>query len=263
MVNSKCVCLGLLAFILLVIIFKQSNMMKYESFQDPTPAPTNNVGATNYLPPTDFKIEKIGISSVDISFDTPVAPTAVDVDTMPLYYTIIISSYKSDDLSKSAGGFTLDFKDTRNLEMNCKANDTQTEKCTFTFDIEKYEVDGVKLYHRLGLLAIYKGGHSSIVDPWNIRIFRLGRSLNYQLRLLREGEKVVEGKPDPQPELDDTEDIVAMADGKYQLIKQKLGGYPDNLFLSQQTGPTSLAELAQRQLALGILDVSVHTKNLV
>jgi hypothetical protein len=43
------------------------------------------------------------------------------------------------------------------------------------------------------------------------------------------------------------------------MIKRQLGGYPDNLFIEEHTGPKSLDELVKRQLASGIMNINVHT----
>ena len=49
------------------------------------------------------------------------------------------------------------------------------------------------------------------------------------------------------------------ADGRFEMIRRQLGGYPDNLFIEEHTGPKSLDELVKRHLALGIMNINVHT----
>jgi hypothetical protein len=52
--------------------------------------------------------------------------------------------------------------------------------------------------------------------------------------------------------------MLGTADGQFQLISQSLGGYPDNLYVSQETGADTLTQAANKQLSLGIINVNVN-----
>lgn len=240
--NVKYICLALIILLVLVLIFQQSRK-SYEMFN-----------SLEFPTPENFKIVKINMDSVDISFKVPTTEQKVD------YYNVIVSSYKGDNLDMPIGGFKALFKNLE--ELDCDNNN----KCSVNIRIKDNGEDmDNELYYRIGLMAVYENGHSRIVDHSNLEVFKLGTDINRQIKLIEQARQIIEEKPvvsEPIERDEDSGEVCAMADGKFELIKQKLGGYPDNLFLEQQTGSNSLAELAQRQLSLGILDVNVHTKDL-
>lgn len=126
-------------------------------------------------------------------------------------------------------------------------------------------------FYKLGLIVSYSDANgprqSMIANIENPRI----KANNYFFKLedkdikqvdidFQEYLKFKEAQPKEVEISDDT--CSNSADGKLEFIKRNLGGYPDNLFVEERTGPKSLGELAKRQLSLGILDINVHTKDL-
>lgn len=186
-------------------------------------------------------------------------------------YFILLAKYNnnSNDAEPIDGNYrTVFIENNKNNVDSIIIPRFNSEYFTKTINMNKENGDdNSKFYYRIGLIVAYKDGtQSNVVNVSNLRIkksgyfFQLGNENVGQADI--EFEEYLKFKSQ-QPEnitIDDT--CENSANGDIEFIKRNLGGYPENLFIDERTGPKSLKELAKRQLSLGILDINVHTKEL-
>ena len=70
-------------------------------------------------------------------------------------------------------------------------------------------------------------------------------------------EKIAET---PEPDTIKPTEIICNVDSSYDKLSNSLGEFPDQLYLSNQTSPSTLDDLIKKQLALGIIDVNIHNQ---
>jgi hypothetical protein len=221
----------------------------------------NNIQSNDiiFASPKNVRIEKINDDGVDISFDTPEVSSKSGVVKS---YKLIIIKYDNPDRSNPSDHHIIHsfIPDADKCEPNLGKD---TMNCTRNIKLDKTNNNGETIYYRLGLMAVYQKGTSSIIGHVNIKTFRLGVSVMKHLAVLQNAEREERKEQVSLGDIDATENdnIIATADGRFKEISAELGGYPDNLFLEEHTGPQSLSELLKRQLSLGILNVNIDTSS--
>lgn len=139
--------------------------------------------------------------------------------------------------------------------------------CQYIFNnLDINDNSGNPYYYKIGICAIYDSGNSNFVIPYNInsanKLFTLVNTVEQQNNLFNE---FLEYKKTQQQPLSSGSNItnsalLASADGQYELIKSQLGGYPSNLLLNDKSNvQNSLADIVDKSMALGILNINVKT----
>jgi hypothetical protein len=218
---------------------------------------SNTLSGPVFSSPKNLRIDKIYDDSVDISFDTPeVSASSGNVKS----YKIIIVKYDNPDRSNPSEHYIIhSFNPDSDKCVDNTGRDTMN--CSRNIKLSKETDGGDTIYYRIGLMAIYNNGTSSIIGHNNVPTFRLGVSVMKHLAILKNAEKEENEDSINLSNIEtsaDNENVVATADGRFEYVKRQLGGYPDNLFLDEHTGPNSLSELIKRQLSLGILNGKAH-----
>ena len=276
----------IIALVILIVLFgymlflcKKNN----ESFIDNEAISSTNA-TNNGLPPkgNGFRIIDIKEDSITIEFYAPEASERSNPDS-PLIennrysnndikgYFILLAKYNnnSNDAEPIDGNYrTIFIENNKNNVSAITIPTFNSDYFTKTINInEEKNDDDSKFYYRIGLIVAYNDGkQSNVVNVSNLRIKKLGYF--FQLGNENVGQVDIEFEEylkfkSQQPDkltIDDT--CENSASGDIEFIKRNLGGYPENLFIDERTGPKSLKELAKRQLSLGILDINVHTKEL-
>ena len=218
----------------------------------------SNDSSNKFPAPTDLFIENITDSSVEFSFNSPIIISEKNV----VSYNLVVAEYNNPDGFSPSNNYTIHSFTPESINERCSDNvGEDTVNCRKTISLKMKDNNNKTVFYRLGLMAIYSDGSSNITTHHNISIFRLGVSVTKHLAILQNAMKE---KEKPILELDDFEEKEGdegsyTADGRFEMIKRQLGGYPDNLFIEEHTGPKSLDELVKRHLALGIMNINVHT----
>jgi len=214
--------------------------------------------------PTNLQIEKITESGIEYSFNTPQfneVNSKCKGDGMSYY--LIVAKYKDSSAAVpvSDDEYVIYSFSEADDKVSTSSNLNSGEKWYRKLNLKMKDENDKPIFYRLGLMAVYSNGFSQIITHYNIRTFRLGVSVLQHLAILQHGNSNygTAGNVSLENIEVDGGDTVATADGKFEVIKRQLGGYPDNLFIEERTGPNSLSELINRQLSLGILNVNVHT----
>lgn len=225
--NNNIVLLGLV--IIMVIYFMMKNRVN-EGFR------TDNK-------PLNFIIEEVYNDGVDVSFTKP----ASNAETGPIkaYVFVILSVDNSSTMSQKV----------ERIEMNSEDIECQDNICSYKILLKDRDVK-----YSIGLYVEYENTNSHIVRPQNLELFKLGMSVGNQMKLFDKIYKLQEMEKEKPVDSEKVEEV-STANGRFDLIKRELGGFPDNLFIKQHTGPNSLKELVKQQLSQGILNVSVHTQD--
>ena len=208
--------------------------------------------------PTDLFIENITDTGVEFSFNSPIIISQKNV----ISYNLIVAEYNNPDGFSPSDNYTIHSFTPESIKESCSDNVGQdTINCRKMISLKMKDNNNKTIFYRLGLMALYPDGSSNINTHNNISIFRLGVSVTKHLAILQNAMKEKEESPLELNNLTDKEGEEGSytADGQFEMIKRQLGGYPDNLFIEEHTGPKSLDELVKRQLALGILNINVHT----
>ena len=214
--------------------------------------------------PTNLQIEKITESNIEYSFNTPqFNEINSKCKVAGMSYYLIVAKYKDSAAAVpvSDDEYVIYSFSEANEKVATSSNLNSGEKWYRKLNLKMTDDNDKPIFYRLGLMAVYSNGFSPIITHYNIRTFRLGVSVLQHLAILQHGYSNDGSTNNVSLENIEVDggDTVATADGKFEVIKRQLGGYPDNLFIEERTGPNSLNELINRQLSLGILNVNVHT----
>lgn len=251
----------LVIFILLVGIyinykspaFKLESRNNIEHFANPSPL---------YPEPIKFKLVDIGKNSIDVEFSPPPVPSNTD-GTIPspmpqlLKYCIIIASM--DEKGAVVNGQRMFLQPINTCTMPDVPDTTLPENqryiCKYTIPINQAANE---VSFKAGLIAIYDSGNSNIVDPSNVQVFKLGLSLPENINIYNAGIEAINIQRKLSSSILNNQNVIGTADGQFEIIRQSLGGYPDNLFISQEVSQDTLANAATQQLSLGIIDINVN-----
>lgn len=247
-------------FILLVIIilcsglylYKTSSTFNLENF---------GVNTTSLYPaPINFKIVSINSNSVVISFNPPPTPTnangsSIIPSLIPILQNYMIVLVGLDNTGKPIGTQRIFLKPTTNCSspnvVDLSLPENQRLSCSYTIHIvpEAGEVN-----YRIGVMSVYDKGISDVASTDKLGVFQLGLSVEQNSNIFKAGLKVLQ----ETEEATQNENVMSTVNGNYEVLMRQLGNYPDNLYISQQTGPDSLSNLITKQLSLGIVDVNLH-----
>ena len=285
--DSQIVILSLLVIFFGYLLILCKN--KKETFHNPD-APEENPEESRPKP-NGFRIINMNTTSITVEFYGPESHEEDDEELHlienPYYndndstsdikgYIIIIAKYNGPTEEGVLNGnyktVYINNTSSNRARINIpKYNSNYFKKTINLLDNGESVEDLKNVYFKIGLTAVYKKGthkgNSDIVDIENQSL----ASNNYRFQLKNKNmeqqdidfEEYLRFKSDQPTEIEVSNDTCAnSADGNMEFIKRNIGGYPENLFLEERTGPNSLSELAKRQLSLGILDVNIHTKDM-
>ena len=196
---------------------------------------------------------------------------------LPKNFLIILVQYDSKLQNTGNNKFYM----SNEYEINTSVSNTKTANnlcslvngmpsCSYVFTgLDIHDANGEPYYYKIGLAAIYDNGNSNFVLPYNVsstnKLFTLTNNIDQQNSLY--DEFLEYKKSQMQSGVNGSgvsnSDIIASADGQYELIKSQLGGYPSNINLNDPSiVQNSLADLVDKSMALGILNVDVSTPNI-
>lgn len=231
--------------------FKLSNFANIEHF---TTSPL-------YPEPINFKVVEINKDGIIVEFNPPPMPTNAD-GTMPssipqlLKYCIIIASM--DDKGAIVNGQRMFLQPSNSCTSpditNVALPESQRFVCNYKIPIIP---DDNEVSFKAGLMAIYNSGNSNVINPSNISIFKLGLTLSDNINIYNEGVSAIKTKQKLTESIFKPDNVIGAADGHFEMIRQSLGGYPDNLFINQEIDQHTLSDSINKQLSLGIIDVNV------
>jgi hypothetical protein len=261
--------LALIVIVLLIGIYISINSASFrlnstEHFYNPptettvtTAAPTISP-ALLYPAPVNFRILNISPIGIDVSFNPPPTPTG---SAKLKHYNIIIASMDSKGTVINSQRMFLqpintciipDIPDTT-LPSN------QQLQCSYNIPITAGANEET---FKAGLMAIYDTGSSQIIDPQDtLKVFKLGLSVAKNIDIFNAGQSAIKALQQSNTNIlsgSSNQNMLGTADGQFQLISQSLGGYPNNLYVSQETGADTLTQAANKQLSLGIVNVNVN-----
>lgn len=143
----------------------------------------------------------------------------------------------------------------------CVMNNDQPA-CKYVFNnIDIIDSNGNLYYYKCGVIAVYSWGNSRIVVPYNVNtvnnIFSLDTSLDQQNNLYASFQQFKQQQENKQTSDKVLNNTMSTANGQYEIIKSQIGNYPDNLILDPNSN-SSLNDLVDKSMALGIIDVNVN-----
>lgn len=140
--------------------------------------------------------------------------------------------------------------------------------CQYTFtDLIAKDQNGESYNYKVGVSAIYANGNSAFVGPSNIKAdyFILDKSIDLQTAAFQEYLNYI-GTQNAQSALSQginngiAANTLATADGQYEIMRQQLGNYPDNLEISEENIRTgALTDLIDKSMALGKVVINVKS----
>ena len=220
-----------------------------------------------YQAPSNVKIS-INNSSVKLSF-------SINIDTenpmIPKGFFIILVQYDKTFTITGNNKFFLSNETEINIS-NVKNKDLRSvcttingiPTCEYTFEnIEIVDVKGDPFYYKIGVAAIYENGNSSFSSPYNVnsvnKLFSLNKNIDDQNSLYSDFIKYRDDqeKIKQSTSLSNSE-LLSSADGQYEFLKSQIGGYPDNLFIDDDSHKKyTLNNLVDKSMSEGILNISV------
>ena len=256
--------LALIVIVLLTGIYISINSASFrlnstEHF-NPPPEPSELL---LYPAPVKFRILNISPTGIDVAFNPPPEPAAnlANVKATLINYNIIIASMDSNGTVVNGQRMFLqpintcvipDIPDTT-LPTN------QQYLCSYNIPITAGANEET---FKAGLMAIYDTGSSQIVDPQDtLKVFKLGLSVANNIDVYNAGQSAIKALQQSNTNIlsgSSNQNMLGTADGQFQLISQSLGGYPENLYVSQETGADTLTQAANKQLSLGIVNVNIN-----
>lgn len=262
--------------------FQMDTILSEDNSGDTLPnncIPGDNI--VEYPEPKGFRIINMKNDEIEIEFYSPETILCDDVLKLKensnlsaednIYkYVVVLATYKNKNTTQSPidDNFKTFYIDPENNNETNQFLKYNSNYYTYKIKVPTTEDEyGNKYYHRIGLFISYiygeNQGQSNIINVENSRI--IGNNYYFQLQDqdVQQSdiafEEYLKFKQEKPKEVKITTDTCEYgADGNLEFIKRNLGGYPDNLFLAERTGPKSLGELTKRQLSLGILDINVH-----
>jgi hypothetical protein len=136
--------------------------------------------------------------------------------------------------------------------------------CSYSFNnLVGTDINGDAYLYKIGVSAIYKDGNSDFTLPSNIinNFFILDTNIDAQTQ---EYQEFIKYKSVNQSTESDSmsSNMLSTADGQYEMIKNQLGNYPDNLEISnEEIRSNTLSDLIDKSMSLGKIIVKVNPKN--
>jgi hypothetical protein len=142
--------------------------------------------------------------------------------------------------------------------------------CQYTFtDLQAVDTNGDSYFYKVGVSAIYANGNSEFITPINIAsdYFVLDTNINAQTAAYNEYLQYTASQKALQNSAagigsgaSNYRGTLATADGQYEMMKQQLGNYPNNLEISEEMQHAgTLADLVDKSMALGKVIVNVKS----
>lgn len=217
--------------------------------------------STLYPEPVNFKIVEIAKTGITVEFNPPPPPSNAN-GTIPspmpqlLKYCVIVASMDDKGAVVNGQRMFLQPADTcTNPDIkNTSLPESQRFLCNYKISLVPNDNE---VSFKAGLMAIYDTGNSNVVNPINVNIFRLELSLGDNINIFNEGLSALKTKQQMNSSILSGQNVMGTADGQFEMIKQSLGGYPDNLYLEQSVGEHTLSDAINKQLSLGIVNVNL------
>lgn len=256
----------IIAIIILIIVMLFSYnrcVERTESFENP-----------NTPDPIDVRIN-IKNNTITLNFGVDTTSNK----PLPKNFLVILVQYDSKMQNTGNNKFYM----SNEYEINTSVSNTKTANnlcslvngmpsCSYVFTgLDINDVNGEPYYYKIGLAAIYDTGNSNFVVPYNVsssnKLFTLTNNIDQQNSLYDEFLEYKKTQQQMQGGGNGSgisnSDIIASADGQYELIKSQLGGYPSNINMNDPSiVQNSLSDLVDKSMALGILNVNVSTPNI-
>jgi hypothetical protein len=217
--------------------------------------------STLYPEPVNFKIIDINKTGITVEFNPPPPPSNSD-GTIPspspqlVKYCIILASM--DDKGAIVNGQRMFLQPVDNCTnpdiKNTSLPESQRFLCNYKISLVPNENE---VSFKAGLMAIYDTGNSNVINPSNINIFRLELSLGDNINIFNEGVAALKSKQKMTSSILNSQNVIGTADGQFEMIKQSLGGYPDNLYIEQSIGEHTLSDAINKQLSLGVVNLNL------
>ncbi len=139
--------------------------------------------------------------------------------------------------------------------------------CSYTFNnLNATDVNGDAYLYKIGVSAIYKDGNSDFTLPSNIinNYFILDTNIDEQTQEYQDFLKYKSASTNVANKQDiSSSNVMSTADGQYEMIKNQLGNYPDNLEISNEEIRTNtLSDLVDKSMSLGKIIVKVNPKKI-
>lgn len=133
--------------------------------------------------------------------------------------------------------------------------------CSYTFNnLTATDVNGDAYLYKIGVSAIYSDGNSDFVLPSNIMnsFFILDTNIDAQTQEYQDFLKYKTAVQETKTNIMSS-NMISTADGQYEMIKNQLGNYPDNLEISnEEIRSNTLADLIDKSMSLGKIIVKVN-----
>jgi hypothetical protein len=188
----------------------------------------------------------------------------------PLKFLVVLSQYNKDKKPLDSNTFYLSDEFAINntqaanpgLNQNICTIANGLPVCQYTFNnLKARDVNGDSYLYRIGISAIYENSNSPFVSPSNLKneYFILDTNINAQTQEYQEYLNFKKSS-DSLATASNYKNTLATADGQYEQIKKQLGGYPDNLEISNETvRQNTLTDLIDRSMSLGKIVVDVKS----
>lgn len=259
----------LAVIILIILVFLSYNKCMKETFYDNnnTIASSNsNHINNNFPPPKDVRINIKG-NTVSLNFNVDITNN----NPLPKHFLVVLVQYDSSFKITGNNKFYLSDE----YQLNTSVNNTGMSSnlcilingissCKYIFEnLDIIDKNGNLFYYKIGISAVYDNGNSNFEIPYNInsvnKLFTLDTTLENQNNIYNEFIQYKIDKEIEQKKIDiPNSELMASADGQYELIKSQLGGYPDNLILDKSSMDRSLNQLVDKSMAKGILNVNIN-----
>ena len=213
---------------------------------------------SSFLPPTDVRIN-ITNGNIIVNFSINNSTT----NQMPNSFLIVLAQYDSNKTNTGNNKFYLSNETILNPSLSIANSEMHTcnivdgvPVCQYIFsNIDSKDTNNNVYYYKAGISAIYVGGESPFITPYNItstdKFFTTITSVDNQNKIVQ---------PQTTISANTYSNTISTVDGQYELIKSQLGNYPDNLFLDSQTiNNNSLSDLLDKSMAQALLNVNVST----
>lgn len=265
-------------FVVLILNYNRCYVNINENFDVPLvdvePQTTNlqeqsstPVNISRYPAPKNVRVNVTPISctlnfNVDIKNNTPI----------PEKFIVILAQYDKNKKYMGSNKFYLSDEYSLGnrqainpeLHQNLCSIVNSLPTCSYSFNnLVATDINGDAYLYKIGVSAIYKDGNSDFILPSNImnNFFILDTNIDEQTQ---EYQDFVKYKSANQSTKSDSisGNMISTVDGQYEMIKNQLGNYPDNLEISnEEIRSNTLSDLIDKSMSLGKIIVKVNPKN--
>ena len=229
----------------------------------------NSSAANKGEPPTNVRIS-VTVNSCTIYFSMDTSNNK----PKPLKFLVVLAQYDKNKNNIGANNFYLSDEFVLNNTQAANPNINQNlctivdgnPVCQYTFtNLQATDSYGDAYLYRVGISAIYANNNSDFASPENItnQYFILNTSIENQtieynnyLTFKQQSQNLEAGGRNSS----NSKNILSTADGQYELIKQQLGDYPNNLDVSNDTvRQNTLTDLIDKSMSFGKMIVNVDS----